>query len=253
MFSRKKFKATDPGQSDSRFCLRASELPFFELYGRDRFVVAISQITRSQSWIAPGSKHEFEDTLEATGVLHVSGMDQPLLPVRIQLEKDQHGIAARERALAAASWIGRAYLQGGPRNPPFKPSIFILNVGIDDPDGRIADALVNVMQQAAVSKADFVHLECVRGEQQPSLEWSPDREEQYLREVETGTRTLEPITFDRVNFVQRLELGAPTWSWAWNDPELGIDLKKPGFRSKATAEWRRWQDWLAKQEQSGNR
>lgn len=238
MFGRKKGKNPEPDYPDSRFCLRASELPFFELYGRDRFVVAISQITRSQSWIAPGSEDELEDSLEASGVLHVSGTDQPLLPVRIKFEKVSLGDA--DRCFGPdPSRIGRAYLQGGPRNPPFTPSIFILNVGINDPDGRIADAFVNVMQQAAVSKADFVHPECVRGEQQPSLEWSPDRQEQYLREVEAGTRTLEPITFDRVGFEQRLDLNAPTWSWAWNDPELG-DLTKPGFRSKATAEWRRY-------------
>lgn len=249
MFGRKKGKNPEPDYPDSRFCLRASELPLYRLYGADRFVVALSQIKRPQSWFESGSTDEVKAPLEATGLLHGSIGDEPLLPVRVTVMRTSD-VDLRFRPDPKPG--GCADLWGGPRNPPTSPTIFSLNVNIYDADGRMSDALTRVMHQAAVSKADFVHLECVRTSWEEPLEWGVDQIEQRQREVEAGERTLERIVFDRVNFEERIELNAPTWSWAWNDPGLG-DLKKPGFRSKATAEWRRWnEDWLAKQERTGD-
>jgi len=228
MFGR---KAKAAEVSSSRFCMRATELPYAKLYRYGRFTLAISKLSTHKSW--PVQAHSFEQAV-ARGLLHGSatypdhGAEEPLLPVELTFWRNSPPL--RQERFGSAHFDRSA-----------EDGAYILFVQIYDPTGDIFQTFQNAMQRALSSDFAFVHLRCEQDREfRPSSPpgsdaWARVNEDrEFLRRVEAGEAKLEAISFDRVVFEDALITKAPSWTWAWECWEFD----QPRFQSKATAKWR---------------
>lgn len=241
MFGRKKVKAQF---SASRFCLKASELPFSELYRSSEFVVAISKLSWRRTWASRGSIRN--DGLEAWGLLHTTGLPgYPVLPVEVtigaeaglddQLLKDIFGIDRPGEIVGTA----RPYLatESGP---------YVLSLSVRDTDSRISEALVAALERRVAFGSPYLHMHC-RKERNPKAATSDTRllreryeaDKLHLTKVDAGESDLDLIAFEEVWFDDVLISSAPAWSWSWHADDAGFPLEKPAYRDRQTAEWRR--------------
>lgn len=228
MFGR---KAKAAEVSSSRFCMRAAELPYAQLYRYGRFTLALSKLSMHQSW--PVRAHSSVEAV-ALGLLHGSatfpdhGAEEPLVPVKLTFGEDHF---KPER-------FGSAHFDRSAED-----GAYLLYVHINDPTGDVLRAFQRAMQQAVSSGFNFIHLHCV---QDREFENSPrndhmaqiNEDREFLRRVEAGEAKLEAIAFDRVFFEDALVTKAASWTWEWE----GWEFDHPRFQSKATAKWRR--QWL---------
>jgi hypothetical protein len=242
MFGRKKDKAQF---SASRFCLKASELPFFELYRSSEFVVAISKLSWRRTWASSGPIRN--DGLEAWGLLHMTGqqLGNPVLPVELtigaeaglddQLLKDLSDIDRPGEIVGTA----RPYLatESGP---------YVLSLSVRDTDSRISEALVAALERRVAIGSPYLHMHCRRQTNPRATTSDPRlRREQHeadklhLNKVDAGESDFDLITFEEVYFDDVLISSAPAWSWSWHADDSGSPFEKPAYNDRQTAEWRR--------------
>lgn len=240
MFGRKRNKAQC---SDSRFCLKASELPFFELYRAPELIVAISKLSWRRIWTPAGP---IRMGLEAWGLLHTGGLPgHPVLPVELTFEtdaglddqtlKDFHDIEHPNELIGTA----RPYLytEGGP---------YVLSLAVRDPDHLISEALVTAFDRRVALGRRYLHMHCQKQRKPLAARWDArlwreqhEADKLHLNKVDAGESELDLITFEQVRFDDALISSAPAWSWSWHADDLGFPLKKPEYRDRQTARWRR--------------
>jgi hypothetical protein len=147
MFGRK-VKAADV--SASRFCMRAAELPYAQLYRYGRFTLAISKLSLHQRW--PARAHSAVDAV-GLGLLHGSatfpdhGAEEPLLPVKLTFGEEHFN----------SDRFGSAHFDRSSED-----GAYLLYVHINDPEGDVLRAFDAAMQRGVASGNNFVHLHCAQ-------------------------------------------------------------------------------------------
>ncbi len=225
MFSR---KAKAAEVSSSRFCMRAAELPYAQLYRYGRFTLALSKLSIQKTW--PVREHSPVEAV-ALGLLHGTTTfpdhraEEPLLPVMLTFREDRF----------KPDRFGSAHLDRSAED-----GAYLLYVNINDPTGDVLRALQHAMQQAVSSGFNFIHLHCAQdrefgkpGPTDYAAQLNEDRE--FLSRVEAGEDELPTIAFDRLSLEDKLLTKAASWSWEWE----GWEFDLPRLQSKATANWRR--------------
>lgn len=225
-------KAKNGDVSASRFCTRALELPYADLYRHSPFTLAISKLSLHQSWPRVATSEQ----PIALGVLHGSAtfsdhpVQEPVLPVQLTFGSSP----------SSPDRLGTAHLASPSGDEPY-----MLLVEINDRSGEILQAFNVAFQKAVVSGCASVLIRCSRNRepQKPSATMSEisakmEADRHFLRRVEAGEAELEPIPFDRIHFEEALLTRAPDWTWAWEE----MNFRQPRFLSQATETWRR--EWL---------
>ena len=144
------------------------------------------------------SRHDRKDWdfPTAIGVVHFDHGSEVAIPVQITLAEDE---TLERGKVGVAHYNSRKGDAGG-------TEMIILEIGLKDASGKIANALQDAFTSAAISEERFVHVTFKRAKLDPT-EFVPELIEQHYG----AYHDLTEVQIKRLTHLAK----TPVWSWLW--------------------------------------